>query len=419
MYYTKMKQSVYIINSPPSWIKTAPLALAYLRTYLASRGCAVVVSDLNRRLFGRYAAPLKQWLALNDDFERRLFARSAQEFSEVFSALYQDLRDADIIGFSVLKRNFPFARELALRIREKYPSKKIVFGGPHALYLDARASLDERFSWVIGEGECALDRLAHGAQESVIRFEELSDLDRLPFLDFGELVPSEYSNVLPMLTARGCPHHCDFCTERTLYRTFRHHSARYVVDQIEYLSQKHSTRNFVFLDSMINYSSAWLYEFCTMLIARGLKISWEAQMRIVKDFPVELGLLMKQSGCFNLFVGLESGCDEVLVMMNKGFTTGEALDHFESLSQAGLHFEISLIFGFPGETDEHFACTLDFIARNKGLIPKIAQANPYVDYTQDAGPSTAAPARMDRFLTMLKKENIRFTRSFINNLVYP
>jgi radical SAM superfamily enzyme YgiQ (UPF0313 family) len=192
-------------------------------------------------------------------------------------------------------------------------------------------------------------------------------------------------------------------------------------EQIKQLKNKYKTNDFVFCDSLINYNNAWLSEFCSLVIENKLNIKWQAQMRVDKSFSLELGKLMEKSGCYNLFIGLESASDNVLAAMNKGFTQKIALSFLEKLKQAGLQFEISLIFGYPTETEKDFKETFDFIVKNKKTIPKIAQANPFVDYLgnfNDTYPVNEAKSRILEFLRILELEKIRYTKSFINNLIY-
>lgn len=185
--------------------------------------------------------------------------------------------------------------------------------------------------------------------------------------------------------------------------------------------EKHKINTFIFCDSLINYSNAWLEEFSTLIIKNKIRVKWEAQMRVDKNFDVSLGKLMKASGCYNLFVGLESASIATLKNMNKGFSPDTALDFFKKLTRSGLHFEISLIFGYPGETKADFNSTLNFVIKNKNIIPKIAQANPFIDYMAkctDEFPTQTAIERIGKFVKSIETEKIRHTKSFINNLVY-
>ena len=145
-------------------------------------------------------------------------------------------------------------------------------------------------------------------------------------------------------------------------------------------------------------------------------------MRIEKGFPLDLAKLIKKSGCYNLFIGLESGSDKTLRMMNKGFTPPSAAGFFKILTTAGLHFEISLILGYPGEGKKEFEETLNFIVKNKRIIPKIAQVNPFIDYLGNfygkTLPKQEIKEKLQLFLRTLEGEKIRYTKSFINNLHY-
>ncbi len=417
-----MTELVYLINTPPSWIKTPPLSLAYLKAYLKKHRVKTQTVDLNLQLFTLVSPSLPQWLKLNQNFEENLFNFAENKFPSFFENLYDSLKPATHIGFSVLRRNSAFAFSMAEKIRQKFPQKKIIFGGPQTLFLEKQGSLNELDYWVIGEGETALCSIINGEKQKCYRFNELANLDELPLYDFGQPKARNCYSPLPLLSSRGCPYRCSFCTERLLYKKFRCHSPQYILEQITYLKKKYSRENFVFLDSLINYSRKWLFDFCSLLLKSNLGIKWEAQMRIENNFPPELAELIKKSGCYNLFIGLESGSDKVLELMNKGFNTSTATNFFKVLKKVGLHFEISLIFGYPGEKEEDFKATLNFIQKNKYLIPKIAQANPFLDYMnsfpKQKYSTPAAEKRVDKFIEVMEEEKIRYTKSFIGNLQY-
>jgi len=417
-----MDQSVHIINTPPGWLKSPPLGAAYLKTFLEKNGIETKVLDLNMALFQLYNLPKSEWLALNDNFERGLFDESERTFTQFFNNIYRRLENSQIIGFSLFKRNAHFTLSLARRIREKFPQKRIVFGGPQTIFLDKMGILDKNYTWVIGEGELPFLKIAQGDKARIFRFEEIQELDTLPFLDFDSFSLKSYQPVLPLFSSRGCRFKCAFCSENLLYQKFRQHSPGYIVDEIKNLKIKYDINTFVFCDSMINSDIDWLNAFCDKLITQELNIKWEAQLRIAANFPPEVALKMKKSGCYNLFIGLESGSDRILNLMQKGFSGETAAAFFNCLKTAQLHFEISLIFGYPEETENDFQETIAFILKNKELIPKVAQVNPFVDYL-NAFPDKTFPSadglkRVTNFIDFLNKEEIIYTRSFINNLIY-
>jgi len=417
-----MKDAVYIIHCPPSWTKTIPLSLVYLKSYLKQRDVETRTIDLNILFFELLAMTPKAWLTLDSYREKTLFSAAQEKFPGVFEHLYEAISDVSCVGFSLTRRNTPFSFSLAQNLQERFPDKKIIFGGPETFSLDQCNALDVRYSWVIGEGEMPLYTFINSPSQHVYRFQELQNLDSLSFYDFDTARIDKYSPVIPLLSSRGCPHQCAFCSEKMLYKKFRHHSARYIVEQIKLLIATYQRNHFVFCDSLINYDRDWLEEFCSLIMRDNLTITWEAQIRVDRHMPKELALLMKKSGCINLFVGLESGSDRVLKNMNKGFFVSDASIFFETLSAAKLQFEISLIFGYPTENENDFKQTIDFIISHKTIIPKIAQANPFIDYLgtfrQESFPSCEAKSRIQHFLKIIQREKIRYTKSFINNLIY-
>ena len=154
-----------------------------------------------------------------------------------------------------------------------------------------------------------------------------------------------------------------------------------------------------------------------------LALSLEAQIAIRKDMPDTLFAKMKESGCYHLFVGLESGSDHTLKRMRKGFSPQEAVEFFRTLNAHNLSFGVSMIVGSPGETEEDNRESLNFLLRHKDLIPKIEQINPFIPYDgTDMGPSGSydpeiAFRRAWMFVEEIKEAEYKYTNAFIFNLV--
>ena len=140
--------------------------------------------------------------------------------------------------------------------------------------------------------------------------------------------------------------------------------------------------------------------------------------------PQRIFTKMKKSGCYNLFVGLESGCGATLKKMHKGFSPQDALSFFRQLRKAGLFFGVSMIVGYPGESDTDFRQSLDFILKNRALIPKIEQVNPFAYYEGTAADkrgdyrvSNKSLERMEEFIRQIKGHNFKYTNAFLGNLI--
>jgi len=414
-----MEELVYLINCPPCWIKTPPLGIEYIKQYLIKEGIDVRVIDLNIIIYKLLGLAKDKWLSLDRDYEEKLLSIVKSRYPNVIQKLIKNIEKSNLIGFSLYERNKKFALNLAQILQKKYPKKKIVFGGPQTLFMRIhKENFLKPFKWVIGEGEKALVNIIKGNKKDIIEHEELKDLDELPFMDFKGFDLKLYSQFLPLVSSRGCIKMCRFCTENLLYKSFRQHSFPYMLEQIELLVKKHNMNNFTFQDSLINANLDWLENFCSSLIKKNIKINWEAQAIIRNDFSQTLADLLKKSGCFNLFVGLESGSDKILRLMNKGFTKDDALKFFNTLKKSGLHFEVSLIFGYPHEEEEDFAETVIFIVKNKKIITKIAQVNPFVDYfLKNQRNRKEILNRVNKFINIVKKEKIPYTKGFINNLI--
>ncbi len=415
-----MKARLYYILCPPHWLKTPPLGLSYLAAYGRKQGYEVTVIDLNAILYRQLGNTARAWLPLDKEFEETLFSRARNTAPQCLDDLRKKIADADLIGFSLFRRNAPFTFQLIDYLRGFYPDKKIVLGGPETTWMKLRRQkFSDEFSWVIGEGELSAPLILQSKKPLKIENRELADLDDIPFLDLSEYRSLSHISTLPLLSSRGCIRKCSFCTERLLCSSFRQHSPQYMIEQISLLKSRYNIRYFTFQDSLINGSLAWLEKFTGLLIKHNLDISWEAQIAVRKDLDRDLARRIKRSGCFNLFIGAESASDQVLSLMNKGYSRKELFSFLSCLQTAGLNYEISLIAGYPGEKESDFQETIDFLSCHKKLVSKIAQINPYIDYFDpDHTVSCTAGQRAQKLIDLLDREHIRYTKSFINNLVY-
>ncbi|TVM00407.1 MAG: hypothetical protein CV087_13630 [Candidatus Brocadia sp. WS118] len=431
------RQNILLTILPPAWPNMPPIGLGYLQAFLAQKGIHADILDFNHIFYTLSDHQLqRQWLvSCNTFLEENILSRIEENNSREFHEAIEKMLNYGIIGFSCFKSNFETSLRMAELLKSKNNAMKIIFGGPEITRQFFKT--DGRFHGIIlqvadylivGEGEIPLYHylMGNNTRKKIATFEQLSDLTDLPFPRYTGIDLNVYprKNTIPIQFSRGCIRRCNFCSERLLYKYFRTRPVSSLIGEIRYHKTNNKTQYFVFYDSLINADLKKLESLCNNIIEHFGSISWEAQIAIRNDMAKKLFEKMKQSGCYSLFVGLESGSDTTLKHMIKGFTAEDALSFFNNLHTAGLFFGVSIIVGYPGESDQDFQNTLDFIIRHKDIIPQIAQMNPFTYYdgtsadgAADYRANPAALKRMELFVHEMKRYKIKHTNAFIGNLI--
>jgi len=407
-----------------------------LQSYLAQLHLQADVLDLNNYFYNFVESVLKkEWLkSCNTNLEENMFSLLTSAHSQQLEQALNKLLQYDIIGFSCFKSNLKTTLEFIKLIKCKKSGMRIVLGGPEMAcrYFKENKRIPDFICEhagfiVVGEGELALAKFLSGrSKSSMVLFEQLPHLSELSFPSYRGLELSSYpkKRVLPLQFSRGCIRRCDFCSERLLHKGMRIRPVKNIIEEIRFHKSQNDIENFIFFDSLINADLKKLEQLCDAIINRFGSINWEAQCAIRCDMPERLLAKMKQSGCYNLFVGLESGADGVLQRMHKGFTVKQAQKFFRKLKKADLSFGISLIVGYPDESEREFKKSIDFVIKNQEIIPKIEQLNPFTYYEGTRAEKSAdyktAPKSLNRmriFAETLKSHGIKYTNAYIGNLI--
>ena len=328
-----------------------------------------------------------------------------QRFSKYIDSYLDKMtgNDIDLYAMSINIYSKYLALYIAQRIKEMNPSARILMGGPQCFpAYDGLDILQNQYVDAIctGEGDLIWPRildyfannrnlqldipgLSYRSDDGQIKDNGVPeiprDLDSLPFADYSDVDFEKYGNThqFSIMTSRGCINTCAFCNERPNFTRYRFRSAENIYEEIvEHISELQSNpfslaRGKVvpyisFNDSLINGVPRELEKFCDLVIDGGLTFSWGGMALIRKELTYDLLVKMKKAGCHNLAWGLESGCQEVLDLMHKKFFNMDlAKEVIKSTHSAGISQSISLIAGFPGETDEMFLKTKEFVAEYK------------------------------------------------------
>jgi radical SAM superfamily enzyme YgiQ (UPF0313 family) len=167
-----------------------------------------------------------------------------------------------------------------------------------------------------------------------------------------------------VITARGCPYSkCAFCfSAGKLKQGFRRNSPARVVSVIEELVSKYGMKEIIFADDNFLFNPKWIAEFCGLLKAEGIDISWSCAGR-ADTVNFEMLKNAKSAGCWGVFYGLESGVQRLLDTIKKGITLEEVERAIDWTHKAGLETRGSFMLALPGETVKDALETIDFAIR--------------------------------------------------------
>jgi radical SAM superfamily enzyme YgiQ (UPF0313 family) len=197
-------------------------------------------------------------------------------------------------------------------------------------------------------------------------------LDFVPIPERELIIERKYyppSSLGDILVSVGCIYNCRFCAlanSRFLLR-----SPKNVVEEIKDVYQKYGTRDFSFQTASINLNRKWLVELCREIKKEKLKILWSAYANAI-GIDEELAKLMKDSGCWKLGIGFESGSQRILKKMNKPLRIEDSFKAVKILKKNKIFVYGSFIAGFPGEEINDLLSTIKLI---RELRPDVFRIN--------------------------------------------
>jgi anaerobic magnesium-protoporphyrin IX monomethyl ester cyclase len=166
--------------------------------------------------------------------------------------------------------------------------------------------------------------------------------------------------ITPMMTSRGCPFDCDFCSRPVFGRSYRGRSPSNIIDEMETVVDYGYDRIW-FADDIFPIDTKSARSVCNEIVSRRLDASWECLCR-ADIMNREIALKMKKAGCVRVFFGLESGSDHMLRAMNKRLTVEQARRAVETVKSVEIKAGAFFILGYPGETNDTMLDTLRFAA---------------------------------------------------------
>ena len=292
-------------------------------------------------------------------------------------------RPRDIVGIYCMVTMREDALNFARQLRKA--GSVLIAGGP--LPSSDPASFTDDFDVVVkGEGEHTIVELlsVYGPEKDLsaiagIVYKKGNDvvinpprametnLDSFPF-PARELLPnSKYIAhskqkfgyaMTSIMTTRGCPFTCEFCSNAVFGASYRERSPENVVDEIERVLALGYDRVH-FGDDVFTLRKERILKVCREIKARRLTFSWECLGR-VDSIDAETAAAMRDAGCDRIFFGIESGNNEILKLIGKKITVESARRAVESAHDAGIRAGAFFILCYPGETDKTVLETIRF-----------------------------------------------------------
>lgn len=220
-------------------------------------------------------------------------------------------------------------------------------------------------------------RLPDGSVHRTAPREKLRDLDELPMPNRQKIDLQKYldawkqahgHSAVSVSTQRGCPYTCKWCSTAVYGQSYRRRSPAAVADEIEWLQQHYDFDLIWFVDDVFTVSHKWLRAFRDELQSRQIRVSFECITRAdrLNDEAIQL---LKECGCFRVWIGAESGSQRIIDAMDRRVDVGQVREMIRAAGQAGIQTGTFIMLGYPGETEADIRETVEHLkAANPDLF---------------------------------------------------
>ncbi len=304
----------------------------------------------------------------------------------------------------------------------------VVLGGPESANYPAEYLARGAGAVVIGEGEATLAELLpalaergphrlHGVAGTVFRDEDgtvvenparaqIDDLDSLPWPDRERIDLAAYVDVwrrhhgmgsVNLITARGCPYKCRWCSHAVFGFTHRRRSIRDVADELAHIRERWRPDQVWYADDVFTISHRWLFDYAAELKRRGLRLPFETISRADRMMREEVLEALAELGCYRVWIGSESGSRRILDAMKRGVTPEQVQWATKAAQRHGIQVGMFLMWGYEGETLEDIAATVEHVkkANPDVFFTTVAYPIKNTGYFEDVAGQVVAPRAWD------------------------
>jgi len=357
---------VLIRTNAPALQLVPPLGIGYISAYLNKHGIDTVIID-----------------GLRDKIDNKT----------ILDMVLKEKPDA--VGITCLTAVYNEVMDMSNLIKQH--NFICIIGGVHPTFLPYQTLVDSKADFVIcGEGEKSFYELAKNNfvnngikgvysldnlkdENQKIEFSEaLQDLDEVPMPSWDKLLPHKYigkpagliykkTPIGYIMTSRGCPSNCTFCANPEFFRRdVRFRSIENVIEEMLELKNKYGIKEIKFIDDNLVLRKDRILKLCDLIKKNKINIPWACPSGL-KAICVdeEIVKAMKEAGCYNFNIGIESANAQILVNIKKQ----ETIEHIINAINLADKYKIVcggfFVFDLPGETKETIKESIDFAIKSK------------------------------------------------------
>lgn len=198
----------------------------------------------------------------------------------------------------------------------------------------------------------ALDDLPFAARDLV-------DIDR-----YRRIWTDEHGRFsLNLVTTRGCPYHCNWCSKPIWGQRYNARSAENVVEEMREVREQYGVDHIWFADDIFGLKPGWIERFSELIDIHDVRLPFKCLSRPDLLVRKDTAELLGAAGAEEVWIGAESGSQKILDAMEKGSTVEQIIEAADRVHAAGYRIAFFIQFGYPGETLEDVDATLDLIRR--------------------------------------------------------
>lgn len=269
-----------------------------------------------------------------------------------------------------------------------YGFPKIILGGPDITYNIENYLKAEANFLIIGEGEettfelynaiinkgdfSSVNGIAYLENKTVIqtaartKFKELDELplpnrDAVPIHKYLAIWKKNHKeSSMTISTQRGCPYTCKWCSTAVYGQSYRRRPAHLVAQEMKMLKEKYNPDAIWFVDDVFTISHKWLTAFHEEVVKQKAQIRFECITR-AERLNDEILQLLKNMGCFRIWIGAESGSQKIIDLMDRRVDVNHVKKIIQDTNALGIETGTFIMLGYPGETEDDILTTIEYL----------------------------------------------------------